>query len=71
MRKSTRKPFKKMSRRKLRFLDIKVCGDKLHVNAIHYLKINLRGVARKQIYNFELSLRIWNSLTVPKKNPAR
>ena len=34
MRKSTRKPFKKMSRRKLRFPDIKVCGDKLHVNAI-------------------------------------
>lgn len=37
MRKSTRKLFKKMSRRKLRFPNLKVCGDKLHVNAISTL----------------------------------
>ncbi len=38
MRKFMRKPFKKMSRRKLRFPDIKVCGDKLRVNAISTLQ---------------------------------
>lgn len=53
-----RKPFKKMSRKKLRFPDIpdiKLGGHKLHVNAISTLpEINLRRMAWKQIYNFEL-----------------